>query len=100
MIVYTSNVMAMLGLRSIYFVLADSLGRLRFLRSGLAIVLVFTAAKMLASDWIHIGPIQSILVIAAVLLATVGASLWAPSPWPPAQSAGPGPVRATKSSLS
>jgi tellurite resistance protein TerC len=100
MIVYTSNVMAMLGLRSIYFVLADSLGRLRFLRSGLAIVLVFTAAKMLASDWIHISPIQSILVIAAVLLATVGASLWAPSPWRPAPSAGPGPVRATKSSLS
>jgi tellurite resistance protein TerC len=100
MIVYTSNVMAMLGLRSIYFVLADSLGRLRFLRPGLAIVLVFTAAKMLASDWIHISPIQSILVIAAVLLATVGASLWAASPGRPAPSAGPGPVRATKSSPS
>ena len=88
MIVYTSNVMAMLGLRSIYFVLADTLTRLRFLRPGLAVVLLFTAGKMLASDWIHISPVQSILVIAVVLLATVGASLWAPSPARPAKSAG------------
>ena len=79
MIVYASNVMAMLGLRSIYFVLADSLSRLRFLRQGLAVVLLFTAGKMLASDWIHISPGQSILVIGVVLLATVGASVWVAS---------------------
>jgi tellurite resistance protein TerC len=97
MIVYTSNVMAMLGLRSIYFVLADSLGRLRYLRPGLAVVLVFTAGKMLASDWIHISPGLSILVIAIVLLVTVGASLWATPPAPPAKSAGPAPAPATKS---
>jgi tellurite resistance protein TerC len=80
MIVYTSNVMAMLGLRSIYFVLADRLGRLRYLRQGLAVVLLFTAGKMLASDWVTISPGLSILVIAAVLSLTVGASLWAASP--------------------
>ena len=99
MIVYTSNVMAMLGLRSIYFVLADSLGRLRFLRPGLAIILVFTAVKMLASEWIHISPIQSILVIAAVLLVTVGASLWAASPRREKKATVPGPAPATKSAL-
>ena len=96
MIVYSSNVMAMLGLRSIYFVLADSLSRLRFLRPGLAVVLVFTAVKMLAGDWIHISPVQSILVIAVVLLATVSASLWAPAPRSEAK-AGPVPVGAGKS---
>ena len=80
MIVYTSNVLAMMGLRSIYFVLADSLTHLRFLRPGLAVVLLFTAGKMLTSDWIHIGPGQSIVVIAVVLVVTVAASLWAPPP--------------------
>lgn len=97
MIVYTSNVMAILGMRSIYFVLADTLNRLRFLRQGLAVVLLFTAGKMLASDWIHISPGQSILVIGAVLLATVGVSAWAASPRRPTKSAAPAPVRATKS---
>src|SRR6266446_4867328 len=48
LIVYSSNVMAMLGLRSLYFVLADALHRLRYLRVGLAVVLVFTGTKMLA----------------------------------------------------
>jgi len=80
LIVYTSNVMAMMGLRSIYFVLADSLTHLRFLRPGLAVVLLFTAGKMLTSDWIHIGPGQSIVFIAVVLVVTVAASLWAPPP--------------------
>ena len=97
MIVYTSNVMAMLGMRSIYFVLADTLHRLRFLRQGLAVVLLFTAGKMLASDWIHISPGQSILVIGVVLLATVGASVWVASPRRARKSAGPAAVRATKS---
>jgi len=94
LIVYTSNVMAMMGLRSIYFVLADSLTHLRFLRPGLAVVLLFTAGKMLASDWIHIGPGQSILVIGVVLFVTVLASIWAPSPRSKAKSAPPVPVPA------
>jgi tellurite resistance protein TerC len=94
MIVYISNVMAMMGLRSIYFVLADSLTHLRFLRPGLAVVLLFTAGKMLASDWIQIGPGQSILVIAIVLIATVLASIWAPSPRSKAKTVPPVPVPA------
>ena len=53
LIVYSSNVMAMLGLRSLYFVLSDALQRLRYLRHGLAAILVFTGAKMLANE---LGP--------------------------------------------
>jgi TerC family integral membrane protein len=73
-IVYSSNVMAMLGLRSLYFVLADALPRLRYLRQGLALVLVLTATKMLTGDVVHISAGVSALVIGIVLLATVAAS--------------------------
>jgi len=49
---------------------------LRYLRLGLAAVLAFTGAKMLASDWAQITPIVSLAVIAFVLLVTIAASLW------------------------
>ena len=75
LIVYSSNVMAMLGLRSLYFVLADALDRLRYLRPGLALVLVFTGAKMLTSDWVHVSAGVSLLVIGVVLLTTIAASI-------------------------
>jgi tellurite resistance protein TerC len=76
LIVYSSNVMAMLGLRSLYFVLSDAVYRLRYLRSGLAVLLVFTAAKMLASEWVHISAGLSVTIIGAVLLVTIAASVW------------------------
>jgi tellurite resistance protein TerC len=74
-IVYSSNVMAMLGLRSLYFVIADALSRLRFLRYGLATILAFTATKMLTADLVHISAITSVLIIGVVLLTTIVASL-------------------------
>jgi tellurite resistance protein TerC len=74
-IVYSSNVMAMLGLRSLYFVLGDALDRLRYLRPGLALILVFTGAKMLANNRVHISAAVSVLVIAAVLAATIALSI-------------------------
>ena len=73
-IVYSSNVMAMLGLRSLYFVLADALPRLRYLRHGLAVVLLFTGSKMLAGGWVHISAGASVLIIGIVLLTTFAAS--------------------------
>jgi tellurite resistance protein TerC len=76
LIVYSSNVMAMLGLRSLYFVLADALHRLRYLRPGLALILVFTATKMLVNDWVHISAGVSVLAIGLVLATTIGTSLW------------------------
>jgi tellurite resistance protein TerC len=76
LIVYSSNVMAMLGLRSLYFVLSDAIQQLRYLRHGLAAVLVFTGAKMLASDRIDIRPGLSLVIIGVVLVATIAASVW------------------------
>jgi len=85
LIVYSSNVMAMLGLRSLYFVLADAVYWLRYLRIGLAVLLVFTAAKMLASEWVHVSAGVSVAIIGVVLLVTIAASVWQKSTPVPAQ---------------
>jgi tellurite resistance protein TerC len=75
LIVYSSNVLAMFGLRSLYFVVSDVLERLTFLRQGLAVVLVFTGTKMIGSGWVDISPGLSVGVIALVLSVTIIASL-------------------------
>jgi TerC family integral membrane protein len=75
-IVYSSNVLAMFGLRSLYFVVSDALDRLRYLRQGLAAVLVFTGAKMLSSEWVQISPGVSVGVIGLVLGVTIVMSIW------------------------
>jgi tellurite resistance protein TerC len=77
---YTSNIMAVMGLRSLYFILIGMLTRLRFLHYGLAAVLAFAAVKMLAARWMEIGPLVSLGVIAGVLTVTVGISLAIPAP--------------------
>ncbi len=76
---YTSNIMAVMGLRSLYFLLIGALSRLRFLHFGLAAVLAFAALKMLLSRWIEIGPLASLAVILTLLAITLGASLLAPA---------------------
>jgi tellurite resistance protein TerC len=75
---YTSNIMAVMGLRSLYFLLIGMLARLRFLHHGLAVVLAFAAFKMLASRWIDIAPATSLIIILGILAATAVASLAAP----------------------
>ena len=72
---YTSNIMAVMGLRSLFFLLAHLLTRLRFLHYGLAGVLAFAALKMLAATWIQIGPLASLAVIVVILALTVILSL-------------------------
>jgi tellurite resistance protein TerC len=74
-LVYTSNVFAILGLRSLYFVLAGVIGTFHLLKYGLALVLAFVGGKMLLEDvWpIAIGP--SLLVVAGVLSTSVLLSL-------------------------
>jgi tellurite resistance protein TerC len=74
-IAYSSNIMAVMGLRSLYVLLAAMLARLRFLHFGLAAVLAFAGAKMLCSSRFDVGPLTSLLVIAALLGVTVVASL-------------------------
>ena len=76
LIVYSSNVMAMLGLRSLYFVLSDAVYGLRYVRSGLAALLVFTASKMAVSKWVQVSAGVSVAIICLVLLATIAASVW------------------------
>lgn len=75
-IVYTSNVFAILGLRSMYFLLAGVVDKFRYLRAGLAIVLTFIGAKMLlGAVQIHIKTWISLVVVAVVLTSSVLASL-------------------------
>jgi TerC family integral membrane protein len=73
-LVYTSNVFALLGLRSLYFLLAGIIEKLRFLRIGLALMLLFAAAKMLLGDAVDISPVASLTVIACILGASIAAS--------------------------
>lgn len=74
-IVYTSNIFAILGLRSLYFLLASSLQKMRFIKIGLAAILLFVGAKMVLSDLIHISVPISLGIILAILLVTVLFSL-------------------------
>jgi tellurite resistance protein TerC len=77
-IVFTSNIFAILGLRALYFCLAGFVSRLRHLKVGLALVLVFVAVKMLLTDVYKI-PIQVSLAVVLLLLgAAVAASLVGP----------------------
>jgi tellurite resistance protein TerC len=75
LIVYSSNVLALVGLRSLYFVVSDALERLRYLRQGLAAVLVLTSAKMIGSEWVDISAGLSVGIIGLVLGVTIVASL-------------------------
>ncbi len=72
---YTSNIMAVMGLRSLYVLLAAGLAKLRYLHFGLAVVLGFAAVKMLLADWVVIGPVVSLGVIAGLMAVTVGVSV-------------------------
>jgi tellurite resistance protein TerC len=66
-VAYTSNVMAILGLRSLYFALAGMLERFRNLHYGLGAILAFTALKMLAARWIEVPATISLVVIGVIL---------------------------------
>jgi len=74
-IVFTSNIFAIMGLRALYFLLADVADRFHLLKYGLAMVLTFIGTKMLIMPWVHV-PVQASLAIVAVLIgSSVVASL-------------------------
>jgi tellurite resistance protein TerC len=75
-VVFTSNVAAILGLRSLYFALAGSLQRFEYLSWGLAAVLGFVGAKMLLADLVHIPIYMSLTVIVIAVGGSIVASLW------------------------
>lgn len=76
-IVYTSNICAILGLRSLYFLLANLVTRFIYLRFGLALILCFVGLKMMVAKWIHIPNWLSLLIIGTTLLVTIVVSIHA-----------------------
>lgn len=74
-IVFTSNVFAILGLRSMYFLLANLVQRLVYLRLGLAVILTFIGVKMLIADFYKVPTVLSLGVVITTLLITIVASL-------------------------
>jgi len=66
-VVYTSNIAAVLGLRSLYFALAALLDRFRYLHYGLGAMLAFVAFKMLAARWIDVPIVPSLAIMGAIL---------------------------------
>lgn len=77
-IIFTSNIFAILGLRSLFFVLSGALGKIPYLRYGLAGVLIFVGLKMLASGHLHIPTSLSLGVIVMLIGGSVVASLLFP----------------------
>jgi tellurite resistance protein TerC len=78
-IVYSSNVLAILGLRALYFLLAGTIDRLRFLDEGLAVVLIFIGGKMIAEPWVRVPVHISLGVVGGLLLIALLASVLVPA---------------------
>ncbi|MBP6629565.1 MAG: TerC family protein [Kofleriaceae bacterium] len=100
-IVFTSNIFAIMGLRSMYFLLAGVLDKFAYLKHGLAAILVFIGGKMMLLDVYKIPIPVSLGTVAAILLVSIGVSLWlAPRPVhgadadPPTPTPAPAPAPA------
>ena len=74
-IVFTSNIFAIMGLRALYFLLADMADRFHLLKYGLAIVLVFIGGKMLAMPWFHMPVQWSLAIVGSIIALSVVLSL-------------------------
>ncbi|MBI5393923.1 MAG: TerC family protein [Verrucomicrobia bacterium] len=74
-IVFTSNICAIMGLRSLYFLLAGAMNLFVYLQEGIAVVLTFVGVKMLIVKWVHIPTLGSLGVIAVVFVVAIAASL-------------------------
>src|SRR5262249_52426391 len=91
-IMVTSNIFAILGLRSLYFVLAGAMDKFKYLKLALAVLLIVIGAKMIASCHSHVPPALSLAVIAGIIIAGILASVISnrraaaadPPPAPPA----------------
>ena len=81
-IVFTSNIFAVMGLRSLFFLLASVVTKFHLLKYGLAVILTFIGTKMLIEHWIHIPILVSLGIVVAVLAASIVASLVWPNARP------------------
>jgi tellurite resistance protein TerC len=77
-VVYTSNIMAILGLRALYFVLSGMMNRFHHLGTGLSLILIFIGVKMVIVRWVHIPSLASLAVIVVLLAGAVVLSLLRP----------------------
>lgn len=77
LVIYTSNIFAVLGLRSLFFLLRGAVARFEYLQQGIAIVLIFIGAKMLAEDWLHqhLRKNQLVLISLIVIVLCLGGSI-------------------------
>jgi tellurite resistance protein TerC len=75
-IAYTSNICAILGLRSLYFLLAGLMDRFIYLRTGLALVLAFVGTKMIIADYLPLPRVLSLGIIALILGVTIVLSMF------------------------
>ncbi|HNF43033.1 MAG TPA: TerC/Alx family metal homeostasis membrane protein [Ferruginibacter sp.] len=76
LLIYSSNIFAVLGLRSLFFLLRGAASKFDFLQQGIAIVLVFIGVKMLIADWVHIPVWISLLVIVCCISGSVIYSIY------------------------
>ena len=79
-IVYTSNIFAILGLRSLYFLIAGIMGLFHYLKTGLALVLLFVGLKMILADIYHVPIPLSLAVIVTLIGGAILLSIWRPLP--------------------
>ena len=77
-VVYTSNIFAILGLRALSFLVASVIGKLRYLKLGLALVLAFVGLKMLVGTYVRLSELTSLLIVVGLLGGSAGASLLFP----------------------
>ena len=77
-VIFSSNILAILGLRAMFFVLADAMNRYQYLKPGVALILAFVGLKMALSYWIHVATSLSLAVIVTVLVGSVVLSLLKP----------------------
>jgi len=78
--VFTSNVFAIMGLRSLYFVIRDMMDRFERLKYALAVILVFVGVKMVIANWVHIPIYVSLLIIVGSVALGIFSSLRASRP--------------------
>ncbi len=85
-IVYTSNICAILGLRSLYFLLANLMDRFIYLKTGLALVLAFVGIKMIVADYFPVPTPISLAVVVFILAVTITISMIVTQNWTAAEN--------------
>jgi tellurite resistance protein TerC len=74
-VIWMGNVFALLGLRALFVLVEGLVKRFRYLDETIAVVLGFVGVKLLIEEWVHIGPVQSLAVVAALFGAGIAVSL-------------------------